>query len=30
MKSLIEDILGVVCLFAGFYCLFVFLGTVWG
>lgn len=30
MKNWIGDIIGVVCLFAGFYCFFVFVVTVWG
>jgi len=30
MKNWIEDILGVACLFGIFYCVLVFVGTVWG
>ena len=30
MKNWIEDIIGVVCLFVTFYCVFVFVVTVWG
>jgi len=30
MKSWIEDIIGVFCMFGIFYCVFVFVVTVWG